>query len=93
MIARNKKYSDARIAIDGSSFYGCTFDQCTFVFSGLLPVVLEGSTFNDCKWEFDGPARNTIEFMRAMHEGGARDLIEGTIEKIRGKPTKGPTLN
>ena len=54
---------------------------------------LAGNTAVPYYYGFDEQLQKTIEFLKAMHEGGARDLIEGTIEKIRGKPTKGPTLN
>jgi hypothetical protein len=90
VIAHNKKFHDAKISLDGCTFAGCTFERCTFVFSGLLPVDLEGNTIaGDCKWEFAGPAANTIGFMTAIYAqgGGAAQLIEHTFENIRKNAT------
>ncbi len=84
MIGRNQKYKELTISVDGSSFYGCTFDSCTLVFSGLLPIVLEGNKFKDCKWQFSGPAKATLDFMAAIYAAGSGDVIERTFEVIRG---------
>ena len=93
MIADNITFKGKKIVLDGGSFYNCEFDRCILVFNGLLPVTLEGCSFNDCSWEFRGPAANTLGFMKALYQGGATDLIENTLQGIRGKPTgQGPTL-
>jgi hypothetical protein len=93
MYLRNKTISDTKLSVDGASYYGCTFQRCTLQHSGLLPVTLEGCFFDNCKWEFLGPASNTLAFMTALYKGGAADLIEATFNNIRGKPQQGPTLN
>jgi hypothetical protein len=90
MIGRNQTFENITISLDGGSFYGCTFSRCRLQFSGLLPVVLEGGTFNECIWEFLGTASNTVAFMTALYKAGARDLIEGTFRTIRGEQTTGP---
>jgi hypothetical protein len=86
MIIRNQTLENVRVSLDGGSFYGCVFVRCTLIYSGLLPVFfLEGCRFNDCNWEFNGPAMTTIQFMSAIYKAGARDLIEGTFRSIRGE--------
>ena len=90
MIAKNQTFTDTAISLDGASFYECTFNRCKLQFSGVLPVVLEGSRMNDCNWEFAGPAANTVGFMAALYKAGARDLIEGAFRTIRGEQTTGP---
>ena len=94
MLAQNKTFTGRRIYLDDGSFHGCTFDTCHFVVSGYAPGDFQGCTFNDCKWEFIGPAKNTIDFMKAMHTGGATDLIEATCRAICGQaPGRGPSLH
>jgi len=94
MIAQNKTFKGRKISLDGGTFYGCTFDKCNLVFSGYIPVFLENCNFNDCTWEFSGPALNTITFMKALHAGGATDLIENTCQQICGQEAgAGPTLH
>ncbi len=93
MIAENATFKGRKINIDGGSFYSCQFDGCTLVFSGLMPATLEGCNFNNCSWIFSGPALNTIAFMTALYAGGAKALIENTLQNIRGqKGGPGPTL-
>ena len=85
MIARNQTFSDVTVYLDGSSFYDCTFERCTVVFSGVLPAVLNNPRFVDCRWEAAGPADLTIKFLASLYKAGTKDLIEATFETIRGK--------
>jgi hypothetical protein len=90
MIAKNETFENMTISLDGASFYECAFSRCIFTFSGLIPVALQGCTFNDCTWTFVGAASNTILFMTALYRAGGADLIEGTFRAIRGEQTTGP---
>ncbi len=93
MIAENTTFKGRKINIDGGSFYSCQFDGCTLVFSGLMPATLDDCDFNNCSWEFNGPASNTIVFMKAFYAGGGKELIENIFQNIRGQSTgPGPTL-
>lgn len=84
MIAIGQEFKGIKISLDGGSFKDCKFDSCALVYSGLLPVTLTGNSFTNCTWEFVGAARNSIDFMRALYSGGGKDLIEGTMNAIRG---------
>lgn len=83
MLAFNKKFKDTVINLDGCTFEGCQFDQCTLIYSGLMPISLQSNAFNDCKWELAGSASNCIAFLAALYHGGARELVEHTFEEIR----------
>ncbi len=85
MIAKKQTFSDATIYLDGASFYDCTFERCTIVFSSLLPTTLSNPKFIDCVWQATGPAEYTINFMASLYKVGARDLIEATFKTIRGE--------
>jgi hypothetical protein len=85
VIIWDETIEDAKISLDGGSFYRCTFRRCTLVFSGLLPVTLEGCGFDLCIWQLNGPAMNTVQFMSGMYKAGARDLVEKTFQAIRGQ--------
>ena len=94
MIAENMTFTGKTIALDGSSFYACDFTDCTLIYNGLLPVTMDGCSFDDCNWQFSGAASNTVGFMKALYAGGAKDLIEATFQNIRGKtPGRGPLLH
>ena len=85
MIAENETFDDLTITLDGSTFKGCSFNRCTLVYSGSLPVVLNDCKFNGCKYNFAGGASLTVGFMSLLYQfgGGGRDLIEATFDSIR----------
>jgi len=89
MIAHHKKYENISVSLDGGTFVGCEFTRCRMIFSGLLPVTLEGGRFSECQWEFSGPAAQAIGFMAAIYAqgGGGAELIEKTFENIRKNAT------
>lgn len=85
MIARNQTFTDMVVYLDGASLYDCTFERCTIVISGVLPATLHNPRFVNCSWRATGPAENTISFFASLYRAGAKDLIEATFERIRGK--------
>ena len=94
MLVTGKKLRNAAMQLDGNTFKSCTFTNCNLIFSGYMPVGLEHNTFNEVSWSFTGPASITIEFMRQLYASGATQLIENTLQAIRGeKTTSGPTLH
>jgi hypothetical protein len=92
MIAKDQTFEDITISLDGGSFYNCTFRRCKLQFSALLPVVLTGCHFDNCNWEFAGPAVNTVGFLAAMYKGGATEIVERTFRVIRGEQSGSPIL-
>jgi hypothetical protein len=92
MITKDQTFKEVIISLDGNSFYGCKFHRCKFQFSGLLPVHLHRCQFDNCTWDFAGPAANTLSFLRLIYNAGASDLIEETFRSIRGERPSGPIL-
>ena len=94
MIAEEMAFEGKTIVLDGGSFYACQFKNSTLIFNGVLPVAMDGCSFDNCKWQFSGPAQHTIGFMQALYAGGAKDLIENTFRIIRGDNIEdGPALH
>ena len=83
MIAIGKKFESQTISIDGGTFRECEFESCVLLYSGTLPVILDGSSFKKCRWEFVGPAANTVSFMRFLYHRGEKDLVEAIFENVR----------
>lgn len=83
MIAQNQQFTNLVICLDGATFINCKFEGCRLTYSGILPVTLAQNEFNDCTWEFSGPAQNTIGFMTQLYTGGAKELIESTFKNIQ----------
>lgn len=92
MIAKNQTFNGVNIVLDGSSFYDCTFENCTIIFSATLPFTLQNPKFTDCKWEMVGPADQTLKYLAALYQAGAQELVEATFDNIRGKPQPGQTV-
>ena len=94
MIAKEQTFENLTIQLDGSTFINCTFKTCELVYSGLLTVTLNGCAFDNVRWRFTGPAGDTVQFMKALYEGGAAELIENTFRTIRGEAVEqGQTLH
>ncbi len=85
MIAEEMTFEGKTVVLDGGSYYACQFKNCTLIFNGVLPVTMDKCSFDNCNWQFSGPAQNTIGFMRGLYTGGAKDLIENIFRNIRGE--------
>ena len=95
MIAENQTFKGVRVQLDGGTFEHVIFEKCTLVYSGLMGASMSNCKFNDCQWELNGPAQETVMFLTALYAGGATELVENTLAAIRGerKSGSGPTLN
>jgi hypothetical protein len=91
MIAIGQQFKNIKITLDGGTFKDCQFEGCVLIYCGLLPVTMMGNSFAGCAWEFAGAARNSVDFMRALYNGGGKELIDGTINAIRGGGQIPPT--
>jgi hypothetical protein len=66
LIARKEEFTDMRINLDGGTYEGCTFRNCTLLYNGILPVSLNKCFFENCVWDFIGPAGNALAFMTSV---------------------------
>ncbi|PTW60067.1 hypothetical protein C8N35_10567 [Breoghania corrubedonensis] len=71
------------IVIDGYSLENCRFRDCRLVYRGGEPPKIRGCRFDACRWEFDGAAARTLQFLAALHQGGFESVVEGTFASIR----------
>ncbi len=84
MIALNQNFDGLTITLDGGTFHGCTFTRCRLRFSGMLPVELGGNHFDQCEWDFVGPARETLAFLQTLyHDQGGVELVEKLFGVVR----------
>ena len=94
MIAEKMAFEGKKIVLDGGSFYACQFKSCTLIYNGMMPVTMDGCSFDNCEWQFAGPALNTFNFMQALYVSGAKDLIENIFRNVRGENVEqGPILH
>lgn len=81
-------FTDETVELDGADFVGCTFEGCELVYrGGEIPRRVEGNTFRDCRWRFEGAAGRTVRFMAALYRGLddlGEQIVERTFDEIRG---------
>jgi hypothetical protein len=84
MIALNQRYEGIALTLDGGTFHGCTFVRCRLRFNGLMLPELGGNKFEECEWDFIGPARDTLAFLQVLyHDHGGTDLVEKIFGLVR----------
>lgn len=83
MNVENQRFRNERVMLDNHHYIRCTFDDCDLVFTGTGQVGLTGNELNNCRWLFDGPAAQTLAFLKGLYHGGGRDLVEAWISDVR----------
>jgi hypothetical protein len=80
----NREFRKEKINLNGNEFDRCKFFDCELVFNGVGLVALTNNNFHDCRWTFEGPAADTVAFMKALYAmgGGGRELILATFNNI-----------
>jgi hypothetical protein len=84
---RDKTFEREDVRLDGNVFTGCTFKGCRVIFTGTQMGALSVCRFDNCDFQFHGPAQNTLEFLALLYkEGGdgGRKLVEHFFQIIRG---------
>lgn len=93
-IVENQKFIEERITLDNKHFKNCIFEKTIMVYSGTGPVGLTGCNFFEAKWQFEGPAQETLKFLAGLYHGageGGKILVETTFNNVRQAPTSPPT--
>lgn len=91
----NATFDSGIVGLDNVDYINCTFKNCMMVYAGGAPGSIDGCTFENVQWTFNGPAGATIAFLTALYRDPAfRPLIDSTFEQIRkGGPLQPMTLN
>ena len=79
-------FENITVELDGNHYELCTFQNCEIIYKGMLPFNLIGCTFNGCKWKFDGPAANTVNFLKMMYKNMGdfgKQMVNATFENIK----------
>lgn len=64
-VFHDKTITGQRVFVDEDTYTKCKLINCTIVYRGGF-VVLDFEAVN-CRWEFEGPALNTIRMLQALH--------------------------
>lgn len=80
-IYKNRHFGPETVQADGCEFIDCTFEGTRLVYRGGDPFILTGS--GPTEIEFEGPAANTLNQLRAFHRFGLTGWVEQIIASIR----------
>lgn len=77
-------FNHETVALDGEAFSDCEFRDCRMVYSGGAPPAFDNCRFHDCDWRIEGPAQDTLAFLKVMWGAGAKTTVQGLIKEITG---------
>ena len=85
-----RQFRGERLTVEGNEYINCDFADCVLVFSAArvdTPSAMIGNRFGPgIAWTFDGPARDTLDFLKALYHGfgdGGRERVEDIFASIR----------
>lgn len=79
-------FKGQRLVIDGESYEGCTFENCTLVYRGAALPAFNRCTFNPPRFTFEDEADNTLSFLKSLAaDPGMRHVIRDTFPEL-GRP-------
>jgi hypothetical protein len=72
------------VRLDHAAFIDCHFRKAVLVYAGVGPTELTGCRFEAAEFEFDGPAANTLSFLKAMShsKSGLRDVLKASFPQV-----------
>ena len=83
-IVRGKTFVGDRIRLDGRTFVGCRFRDCTLEIAGSAAFALERCDVSRCEWIVVGCAATAIRMLaRVQQDYDARPLIEDLQGQVR----------
>lgn len=83
-VVRDQTFTDA-VSLDGNRYIDCRFDGAELTYDGGQPPRFDQCTFNETKFSFTGPARNTIALLRMMAPAhtNMRQIVLGVIPELQ----------
>lgn len=92
-IYKGQEFS-GRVEIDGNSYVACTFEDVVLVYAGGEPPSFAGCIFREWRFAFEGPAGNTINFLKSMgpKQSGFSDVLRQTFPEVAASGAPSPTL-
>jgi hypothetical protein len=97
MRRESETFENADIELDDVEFVGCTFKNCKFIYRGQEAPVMSGCLVeDDCSFEFEDAAANTLYFLSVLYGGGFHATVDGVFDDIRKNAVPydhGPTLH
>ena len=69
-----KRFGIERVILDGGCFIECEFDGTTLVYFGGAMPEMDRCRLHNVSFNFEGPAKNTVELLRWLN---SQRVIDG----------------
>lgn len=93
MVIKNYTFEAEPVLMDFHDFRHCTFRKCRLIFCGYSAVTVDSCRFEDCRWEFGGPALATLQFLANLHQNGSdmgKHIVNQAVSMITQPPPGTP---
>lgn len=71
MVIKNYTFEAEPVLMDFHDFRHCMFRRCRLIYCGHSAVTVDNCRFEECRWEFGGPAMSTLQFLAGLYQGGS----------------------
>ena len=81
-----KNFKNDVIKIDSSFYHKCIFKNSNIIYCAEGKLSLSACEFHDCNWLFEGPAGETIGFMRDIYhhlDNGGKQIVNSIFKGIK----------
>lgn len=89
MVIKSYTFEAEPVLMDFHDFRHCTFKKCRLIFCGYSAIKLDNCRFDDCRWEFSGPAMATLQLLANLHQSGSemgRLIVQQAINIVTQPP-------
>jgi hypothetical protein len=90
---RDRDFTNESVVVDGNTYTGCTFRDCTLIYrGGELPRMLTNTIAGMLMLKFEDAAERTIQMLGATYSGMGpigRQIVDAAIANIRRGPKGG----
>lgn len=75
-----------RVALDGATFEDCTFEKARLVYAGGVLPSIQGCSFDEVTFEFEGAAGRTLSLLQAFSapSSGLAQIFKASFSRIFG---------
>lgn len=89
MVIKNYTFEAEPVLMDFHDFRHCTFKKCRLIYCGYSAMTVDSCRFDECRWEFGGPAMATLQFLANLHQGGS-EMGKLIVQQAVGLITQAP---
>ncbi len=75
-------FTDQTIVLDGNSYTNCKFFNCQLIYEGGTLPVLKKNLFDSCVFDFEGPSKRTLDYLRMLYLSGGEQLIKYMMDQV-----------